>query len=396
MAWAWGLGGRVEEAAELARSSLVRADPVSWIAIDLGTVLLYVEDYPGARKALEAVAAGSRRAGATSFLGYALDQLAKIETREGSLTRAYALELESLQLNEPLGNEVALAANLVWLGLLESMLGRPDARSRAERALAIAERLGDPWNAARARGVLGQTALVHGDASEAVAWLEAGVDAVAAADVHPNYLRLEGDYIEALVRSGRPDAAETHLVRLERHAKSTGSPWCAATSARCRALAAPPHEAAALFEAALDLHQAEPSPFERARTQLCYGERLRRAGERRAARERLRSALAVFEGVGAAPWAERARMELRASGERLRPRRPAATERLTPQELQIALLVAEGLTNRDVAARMFLSPKTVEFHLTRVYGKLEIHSRADLVRRRLEGSRDLQQAGAPE
>ncbi len=104
------------------------------------------------------------------------------------------------------------------------------------------------------------------------------------------------------------------------------------------------------FETALDAHDHEPSAFERARTELCYGERLRRAGQRRRAREQLRSALETFERLGARPWAERARIELRATGEHLRRRDPTAAERLTPQELQIALLVAEGLTNRDVGA----------------------------------------------
>jgi DNA-binding NarL/FixJ family response regulator len=95
----------------------------------------------------------------------------------------------------------------------------------------------------------------------------------------------------------------------------------------------------------------------------------------------LGAALQGFEASGATPWAERARTELRASGLTLRRRQPAAPEQLTPRELQIARLVAEGKTNRDVAATLFVTPKTVEFHLTRVYRKLEIHSRTELVRR---------------
>ena len=95
----------------------------------------------------------------------------------------------------------------------------------------------------------------------------------------------------------------------------------------------------------------------------------------------LSAALEAFEASGATPWAERARRELRASGLTPRRRQPAAREQLTPQELQIARLVAEGKTNRDVAATLFVTPKTVEFHLTRVYRKLEIHSRSELVRR---------------
>jgi DNA-binding CsgD family transcriptional regulator len=177
------------------------------------------------------------------------------------------------------------------------------------------------------------------------------------------------------------EEAEQHLARLERQAASTASRWGRAAAARCRAFLSPEDRLAETFEHALELHDRDPSAFERARTELCYGERVRRAGRRRDAREQLRTALAAFHRIGAEPWAERARMELRATGEHIRRRDPSDAEQLTPQELQIALVVAEGLSNRDVGARLFLSPKTVEFHLTRIYRKLEIHSRSELVRR---------------
>src|SRR5262249_33219300 len=134
------------------------------------------------------------------------------------------------------------------------------------------------------------------------------------------------------------------------------------------------------FEEALVLHERDPSAFERARTLLCYGERLRRSGQRRLAREQLRLALETFERLEARPWGERARIELRATGEHVERRDRTAAERLTPQEFQIAVFVAEGLTNRDVGARMFLSPKTVEFHLSRVYRKVGVRSRGELIR----------------
>jgi DNA-binding CsgD family transcriptional regulator len=147
-----------------------------------------------------------------------------------------------------------------------------------------------------------------------------------------------------------------------------------------RAFLSPDEEVHERFEAALELHQAEPSAFERARTELCYGERLRRGRRRRDAREQLRAALQTFERLEAGPWAERARIELRATGEHVTRSDPTAAEHLTPQEFQIATFVAEGLTNRDVAARLFLSPKTVEFHLGRVFRKLDIRSRGELIR----------------
>jgi DNA-binding CsgD family transcriptional regulator len=116
-----------------------------------------------------------------------------------------------------------------------------------------------------------------------------------------------------------------------------------------------------------------------ARTRLCYGERLRRAGQRVEARRQLRAALEIFERLDAECWAERTQAELRASGERLRRRTPSDQEELTPQELQIALIVAQGKTNKEVGATLFLSPKTVETHLGRIYRKLGITSRAQVV-----------------
>ena len=112
---------------------------------------------------------------------------------------------------------------------------------------------------------------------------------------------------------------------------------------------------------------------------MAYGERLRREGKRIAAREQLRSALEVFERVEANPWVERTRAQLRATGERLR-KSEAASDELTPQELQIALLVTDGKTNREVGAQLFLSPKTVEWHLGHVYAKLGVRSASELAR----------------
>jgi DNA-binding CsgD family transcriptional regulator len=139
-------------------------------------------------------------------------------------------------------------------------------------------------------------------------------------------------------------------------------------------------EFAALFERALSLHTQTPDTFQAARTHLVYGERLRRSRQRILAREQLRTALEAFERLGAEPWAERARVELAASGETLRRRDPATVDELTPQELQIALLLAGGKTTRETAAALFLSPKTIEYHLRHVYLKLGIGSREELAR----------------
>ena len=385
LAWNWALSGRTGEAMSTAQSALHGLDPSTVAAIDLGSALLYMEDYPRAREVLERVVGRMRETYASGTLSYALSQLAKLEMRSGDVARAYELELESQQLTDQLPNDVALADNLAWLALMESVLGRPESRAHAERALMIAESRDDRWNAVRARSALGSDALVRGDASEAASWLEPAVAMATRGGVkHPNFLRIDADLIEALARLGRIEEACRYLARLEQQAESTGSAWGRAAAARCRALVSSDADYEPAYDQALEYHDNDPSALERARTALCFGERLRRAGRRTSAREHLRDALDAFQRAGSLPWAERARNELTASGEHLRSRGTTTTP-LTPQEVQIALLVAEGLSNRDMASRLFLSVKTVEFHLTRIYRKLGVHSRSELVRWMLMG-----------
>jgi DNA-binding CsgD family transcriptional regulator len=132
------------------------------------------------------------------------------------------------------------------------------------------------------------------------------------------------------------------------------------------------------FREALAWHGDTPDEFETARTRLAYGGRLRRAGQRVRAREQLRSALEAFDVLGATPWAEIARTELDATGETARRRNVSTHDQLTPQELNVALTLAAGSTTREAAAVLFLSPKTIEYHLRNVYRKLEINSREEL------------------
>jgi DNA-binding NarL/FixJ family response regulator len=139
-------------------------------------------------------------------------------------------------------------------------------------------------------------------------------------------------------------------------------------------------EAERHFRIALSYHKQGNRPFERARTELTLGDALRRARRRSEAREPLRAALREFERLGAAPWAERARAELRATGESFSRRDPTKLETLTPQEYQVARFVAGGGTNRDVAAQLFLSHRTVSYHLHNVYRKLGRASRTELAR----------------
>jgi len=156
-------------------------------------------------------------------------------------------------------------------------------------------------------------------------------------------------------------------------------PWAVARAHRAIGLAGPDADLDAHFSAALTEHAQTLDGYETARTELAYGERLRRARRRSDARPHLRSALAIFEGLRAVTWADRAAAELEATGETARRSAEPNTSTLTPQELQISLLLAEGKTTREVAAALFLSPKTVEYHLRKVYTKLGIRSRTELV-----------------
>jgi DNA-binding CsgD family transcriptional regulator len=193
------------------------------------------------------------------------------------------------------------------------------------------------------------------------------------------------DLIEAAVRAGEVATAHDWLDYYEAWAERAGAAWARAVALHGRALLADDEEESErLFEAALDMHAQAARPFERARAQLAFGEFLRRARRPRDARQHLRAALDGFAAVGAELWAERARVELRASGQTARRRVAATRDQLTEQELQIAHFVAQGLSNREVAAQLFLSPRTIAAHLRNIFRKLGITSRTELARLQLE------------
>ncbi|MCA2225167.1 helix-turn-helix transcriptional regulator [Nonomuraea sp. NEAU-L178] len=201
------------------------------------------------------------------------------------------------------------------------------------------------------------------------------------------------DLVDAAVQADLPGATVEPLSLLERWAGDTRQRWVGAVALRCRALAAPDGEAEPLFLGALDLHAASLTSFQRARTELAYGQWLRRIRRRSEARSHLRAARAAFEQLGASPWAERAAAELSASGE-ASPAEPLpeALRGLTPQERHVVVLAAQGSSNREIAAQLFLSPRTVGFHLYRAFPKLGITSRtelADLVRQAVTGIRTI-------
>jgi len=189
-----------------------------------------------------------------------------------------------------------------------------------------------------------------------------------------------GDLVEACVQADRAADATEAVRNLDAFAEPAAPGWAHALAARCRAMVADGPEAASGFEAALGFLVDVDRPFDTARTRLAYGGFLRRQRKRAEARQHLRAAVETFERLGAEPWAERARIELRATGETARKRDVDTFGQLTPQETQIARLVGAGNSNKDVAAQLFLSPRTVEYHLAKVFNKLGISSRAELIR----------------
>lgn len=183
------------------------------------------------------------------------------------------------------------------------------------------------------------------------------------------------ELVEAYLRLGRSGDAEAVSREYLARAQAKGQPWSLARAARVRGLV---RESPEDFESALEWHTKTLDVFERARTRLAYGAWLRRARRRVDARTQLRLAVEAFDQLGAAGWADQAATELKATGETARRRVPSTADELTPQERQIALLLADGQSIREAAARLFLSPKTVEYHLRKVYTKLGIHSRTEL------------------
>jgi DNA-binding CsgD family transcriptional regulator len=326
--------------------------------------------------------ARAREAGALGALVYPLAAHAQLDLRTGRWAAAYAHAAESVELGEQVGAYALLSVSLATLAQIEAGLGHEEeARAHATRALELLGDLRGHATSLYAVGALGHLELSLGRVPEAIAWLEEAARTDAAIGVqNPAIVPWRPDLIEAYTRAGRDADALEQLEILERQATRTGQALARVTALRGRAMLAGDAEFREAFERALAAHEALPMPFERARTLLAYGERLRRAKQRADARAPLQQALQGFERLGARQWAERARAELRATGQSGGRRAEAAAEQLTPHELQVAILVAQGMTNREAAAALFLSPKTIEYHLGQIYRKLDVRSRTQLAR----------------
>jgi DNA-binding CsgD family transcriptional regulator len=350
--------------------------------------LFHAEEYEVANRVLEGMIAAQRAAGAFSYLANSLEALSELEQARGRLIPAYTAALESLELSEQLDAEpLQLTFSVARLTASEALLGREaDARRHASQAMDLGSTVGSRLVEMRTRAALGLLELSLGKPDEAVASLEpVGRALVEGGFGNPAFVQWAPELIESYAHAGRSEDAERALSTLDDQARTTESPWALGAAARCAGLIAEDNEFDEQFERALECHDRSLRVFEKARTELCYGQRLRRAKRRVDARARLRAALATFEDSGARLWAERARTELTASGETARQRQPWTADELTPQELKVALIVVEGATNREAATALFLSTKTIEFHLGNVYRKLGVRSRTELARRLATG-----------
>jgi DNA-binding CsgD family transcriptional regulator len=346
----------------------------------LGLALLGLGRLQEAKSLFERARADSLEQGVPFSAACADEFLAELECRLGNWRAAELHAAECSELYQQLGMENA-PQGLYASALVDAHLGKVDeARTAAERGAEIAAQRGQEFWAIANRRTLGFLELSLGNPARAVEYLQPPSRARIASLLHmPSNCEFIETAIEAFVAVGDLDAASELLDALDDRSRRIDSTWERAIRARSRGLlrsAQGDYDGAlTAFDEALLEHERLDMPFERARTLLALSALQRRLQQRRAARESLESARAVFEGLGAQLWAERARTELK----RIAGRTPAG-EVLTPTEQRVADLVAEGHPNKEIAARLFVTVKAVEAHLTRIYAKLGIHSRSELTR----------------
>ncbi len=377
-----GDGRRVKSDNVRIAERLCEIDPIFGAMYTQVWYSLYMaEEYEPAKRLLGRAIAEARASGKVPPMAFLQACRAHLDIRLGRVESALSAADESQELAEATGQIGWLTLTTATLGWAAALTGdEAAARQCIAEAAEFATAFGTESIHAYTGTALGALELALGRPEAAIEAIEP-VDAMMSRHgaVEPHAVPWAPDLIESYIRAGRLDKAKAALERFEAAGPWTAAPvWLEAAAARYRGLLAPPDDVDDKFNQAMSWHDRSPSPFERGRTDLCWGERLRRDGRRIDARARLGSAIEAFDEAGARLWAERARRELAATGLRL-PARPAdEPQRLTPQESRAAALVGEGATNREVAAAMFISTKTVEYHLRKIFVKLGVRSRSEL------------------
>ncbi|MEU0527723.1 LuxR C-terminal-related transcriptional regulator [Streptomyces niveus] len=375
------LDGRTDDGRALLRGCLDTGDRTGdpTVLLRSGIAALVLGEVDAACRAGARALAAVRAHGPEALLPQALEHLAYGELRAGRHARARVHAYEGLRAADRLGQRNAAAALHAVLAMAASVEG--DGAACAEHAASAAADAG-PHGLGQA-ATLATWAVARAD-------LAAGRHTRAAARLAP--LVLNGPrrghfaalmlavpcFVEAAVLAGRGEEARAVVAEFTAWTAWTADPQAPAQLARCHALLAPAGEAADRYEEALAHHARSSGDFERARTELLYGQWLRRQRRTREARDPLRDALVAFERCGARVWAERAAGELRAAGESVAGSGPV--DLLTAQQRRVARCVAEGATNREVAVRLSVSPRTVDHHLRNVFAALGVRSRTELAR----------------
>ncbi len=350
--------------------------PLSYLA----TSFQFIDRFSDAVAVFERAIAAARRHGAVGELPFALAHLASAQYRAGDWAAAYANATESLAIADESGRAADRPVALVILAMIEAGRGQDRARDHAAEAIERARAMGAQFIVAQGYSAIGLIDLGVGKPAAAVASLQRCQQiAVDLELMELGYLQWAAELVEALARSGNTSEI-AFTLRVMRSATHADTPQIShALLARCEGLIGGDQEWESAFQAALSHHErGEPRPFELARTELCYGERLRRGRRRKDARIHLTIAWEQFSGLGSTCWADRAARELRAIGGTAPGPITYKVDLFSPQEYQVALAVSRGATNRQVAEELFLSQKTVEYHLSSIYRRLGLTSRAEL------------------
>jgi DNA-binding CsgD family transcriptional regulator/tetratricopeptide (TPR) repeat protein len=384
------LDGRDQEAAAWVPPERVRAminlaeegrnDPVITAGLQVAAVLLtFLERRDEAMELAGALIASHRKERRPQQLPLILVAQGEALLRGGRWPEAEATLNEAITLAEHTGQPVLAAITSAILARIAGARGQQRYQRLCEDALEQAMRINYHTTEIYALHGLGLGHLSTGRFRGAIEAFDRLSEVAKQAGLKgPTVVPYRADHIEALIRGGqsRRAAEVTELFQLE--AQNSGSRWARATHARVKAMLTGDEHAGELFEASSrDLYD---QPFEMARTDLCWGESLRRQRHIPESRDHLAAAARMFDRLEARPWAERARGELRATGARTPTLQRTVLSELTPQEMQVAVSVGQGSTNRDAAAQLFISPKTVEHHLSSIYQKLGLRSRIDLAR----------------
>jgi DNA-binding CsgD family transcriptional regulator len=347
--------------------------------LTLAVTLKWTDNFEEARSMLAALRIEHIEHGDEAALSPVLLHLGELECWSGDWQTATLLAAECRELAVRGDQAVAELRAMTLDSMVACSRGSADAIAISEAALAAADAAGD-WPAViRILKAVGVHELSIGDVDAAVAHLVRGVTIEKSSGYDHRTVRIVPDAVEALIAAERTQEAVPLVHELERAGARSRRPWAQATGARCRGLlyAAQGQLADAIrsLEIAMREHDRLERPFERARTLVVLGTTQRRLRQQRAARESLCEAHRIFEALGAARWCERTVAELDRIGGRA-----STPHSLTPTEEQIAKLVADGRTNGEVAAALFISVKTVEANLTRIYRKLGVSSRRQLAR----------------